>query len=303
MGSATDLLSYFVMGTDGHEAVRRRTAPSTPTTISTSSSRRRSPSRTRRSWRSTSKPSRPIARTSCPTWKQRSTRRLATNSAHGATFSCQRAGWPTRRLALLLARSPADPEFTMALRRLTLEYPTYAPGRALWAEYERAPALEPRLLETAVFMFLNEDGWAMEVEISAVLVPVSITRASIMFVDNRARTVYGQVYVDDYEREASRCPTGSRRDDGHSGHVRERAGGCACDAESAPLATDMLRSIAATIKAQVWSEQRTLAAVSSRGCGPGRPTASSRRPWRCCSCRDAASQRPQWPPPAGRSRP
>ena len=36
-------------------------------------------------------------------------------------------------------------------------------------------------------------------EIAAVLVPVSRTRAAVMFVDNRARIVYGQRYVDDYE--------------------------------------------------------------------------------------------------------
>ena len=35
---------------------------------------------------------------------------------------------------------------------------------------------------------------------SAVIVPVSTGRASIMFVDSRARLVYGQVYVDDYSR-------------------------------------------------------------------------------------------------------
>ena len=36
-------------------------------------------------------------------------------------------------------------------------------------------------------------------EISAVLAPVSKSRASIMFVDNRARAVYGQLHVDDYD--------------------------------------------------------------------------------------------------------
>jgi hypothetical protein len=39
------------------------------------------------------------------------------------------------------------------------------------------------------------------VEISAVLVPVSKTRASVMFVDNRARVVYGQMYVDNYDQD------------------------------------------------------------------------------------------------------
>ena len=45
-----------------------------------------------------------------------------------------------------------------------------------------------------------EDGTTAVIDMSIVLVPVSRTRASIMFVDNRARVVYGQVYVNDYER-------------------------------------------------------------------------------------------------------
>ena len=44
----------------------------------------------------------------------------------------------------------------------------------------------------------SEPGiYRLAFEMSAVLVPVSKTRASIMFVDNRARVVYGQLYVDD----------------------------------------------------------------------------------------------------------
>jgi hypothetical protein len=38
------------------------------------------------------------------------------------------------------------------------------------------------------------------VELSVFLVPVSKSRAAIMFVDNRARVVYGQGYVDAYDQ-------------------------------------------------------------------------------------------------------
>ena len=41
----------------------------------------------------------------------------------------------------------------------------------------------------------------MVTEISAVLVPVSKERASVMFVDNRARVIYGQLYVDGMNKE------------------------------------------------------------------------------------------------------
>ena len=48
---------------------------------------------------------------------------------------------------------------------------------------------------------MNDDGGRTVFEMSAVLVPVSRTRASIMFVDNRARVVYGQWYVENYDRD------------------------------------------------------------------------------------------------------
>ena len=106
-----------------------------------------------------------------------------------------------RALAHFLAAGPGDPQSIQALRRLSIEYPAYAPGRALWAEYESALALQPRLLQQASFQFMTPDVKAGVVDVAAVLVPVSRTRASVMFVDNRSRTVFGQVYVDDYARE------------------------------------------------------------------------------------------------------
>jgi len=104
-------------------------------------------------------------------------------------------------LAFYLTEGASNPGVTQALRRLTLEHPWYAPGRALWAEHETALALEPRLLQQGDFQFLTGDDRSATIALSAVLVPVSRSRASIMFVDNAARTVYGQVYVDDYGRD------------------------------------------------------------------------------------------------------
>jgi len=70
-------------------------------------------------------------------------------------------------------------------------------------EYQMALSLEPRLLQQSSLSLVNEDGGTAVVDMSAVLVPVSRTRASVMFVDSRARAVYGQVYVDDYDRDGS----------------------------------------------------------------------------------------------------
>jgi len=104
-------------------------------------------------------------------------------------------------LASYLTEGASSPGVTQSLRRLTLEYPWYAPGRALWIEHETALALEPRLLQQDDFQFMTEDERSTTIALSAVLVPVSRSRASIMFVDNAARTVYGQMYVDDYGRD------------------------------------------------------------------------------------------------------
>lgn len=104
-------------------------------------------------------------------------------------------------LARFLGGGLSDPAFAQSLRRLTLEYPWYAPARFLDGEYRTALALEPRLLDQSSFSLLSDAGGMTDVDISAVLVPVSRSRASVMFVDNRARVIYGQVYLDDFDRD------------------------------------------------------------------------------------------------------
>ena len=60
--------------------------------------------------------------------------------------------------------------------------------------------MSPTLLEKTAFILVNENGAKIVTEISAVLVPISKERASIMFVDNKARVIYGQLYVSDYDK-------------------------------------------------------------------------------------------------------
>ncbi len=105
-----------------------------------------------------------------------------------------------RALALFLGGRTDNPELGKLLTELDQKYPWYAPGQFLKGEYQTALAMEPRLLQKSAFRLTNERGENLVVEISAALVPVSKTRASIMFVDNRARQVYGQLYVDNYDR-------------------------------------------------------------------------------------------------------
>jgi spermidine synthase len=101
-------------------------------------------------------------------------------------------------LSMFLGGNAGSPRFLQQLHRLALEYPAYAPGAFLGSEYARGIALEPRLLQQSSFALLNADGKVSQHDVSAVLVPVSPTRAAVMFVDNGSHFIYGQLYLDGY---------------------------------------------------------------------------------------------------------
>ena len=199
MGSATDLLSYFVMGTEGMRRFgqggtlntddRLYLEFSAPFSIATSAVMAVDIDAIAAQREDILPYLKPAADPDA---------REAQAAKWVLELEAGRAG--DRALALFLRLGPSDPEFAATLRRLNQQYPWYAPGKFLWGEYQAALALEPRLLQQSSMTFAAEDGTTTIVDMSAVLVPVSRTRASIMFVDNRARVVYGQLYVDDYER-------------------------------------------------------------------------------------------------------
>jgi spermidine synthase len=200
MGSAADLLGYFMMGTDGMRRFGQHgtlntddrpylefSAPFSMGTAGVMAENIAALAEQRESLLPYLK-----AAASAPA-RDEQARRCERQLAAG------RAADPA--LALLLRAGAGDEGFLYALRRLNLEYPWYAPGRFLNSEYQIAVALEPRLLQQSSFVLLGEGGGQLAVEISAVLVPVSRTRGSVMFVDNGSRTIFGQVYVDDYDRD------------------------------------------------------------------------------------------------------
>jgi spermidine synthase len=196
MGSATDLLSYFVMGTEGMQRFGRDGVLNTDDRLYLEFS----------------------APFSIATPAVMALNVNAIAALRGSILPClkpeadlaaQRERWTAqlaagrqgdRALAMFLAGEARDPQFEPMMRRLNLEYPWYAPGKFLWTQYQDAMALEPRLLQQLPLTLAGEDGATVVADMAAVLVPVSPTRASIMFVDNRARVVYGQLYVDNYDR-------------------------------------------------------------------------------------------------------
>ncbi len=198
MGSATDLLSYFVMGTDGMARFSREGILNTDDRLYLEYSA-------------------PFS-IATPSVMEANVRALAAHresllpylapAAEPRLREEQRRRWDLQReaaavadpaLALFLGGKAGHPEFAGALAALDRHYPWYAPGRFLKDEYQAALAMEPRPLQAATLTLAGDRGSPVVVEISAVLVPVSKGRAAVMFVDNRARFVYGQRYVDDYE--------------------------------------------------------------------------------------------------------
>ena len=197
MGTATDLLSYFVMGTEGMARLGRGGVPNTddrlylefsaPLSIATPSVMEANVS-TLAAHRESLLPY--LVPATEPRAREEQQRRWELQLEAG------RLGDPA--LALFLGGKAESPRFTSALAELERRYPWYAPGRFLRGEYGTTVALEPRPLEAVPLTLIDDRGARIVVEITAVLVPVSRTRAAVMFVDNRARFVYGQRYVDDY---------------------------------------------------------------------------------------------------------
>ena len=98
-------------------------------------------------------------------------------------------------LAAFLGGKFKSGEFKRAMEDLGQRYPEFAPARFLKSEYMAALDREPRLIWKVPFILTNEKGERMLVEISAVFLPISEERASVAFVDNQARVIYGELFV------------------------------------------------------------------------------------------------------------
>jgi spermidine synthase len=96
---------------------------------------------------------------------------------------------------LFLRGGHDTPEFQRVITELDRKYPDYAPLRFLKGEVRDLVAMAPALIRAENFMFLNESGNRVVVEISAVKVRVGEERAAVVFVDNRTRAIYGQKYI------------------------------------------------------------------------------------------------------------
>ncbi len=97
---------------------------------------------------------------------------------------------------LFLRGRDGTPEFRRAMEELDQKVPDYAPLRFLKGEIAEIVGMTPTLVRAEAFPFVDDRGGKVLVEISAVKVGVGEERVAVIFVDNRARTVFGQLYID-----------------------------------------------------------------------------------------------------------
>jgi spermidine synthase len=202
MGSATDFLSYFVMGTEGMRKFSHGGMINTdnnlylefsaPFSIATTSVME--------------------ANVHAIVQDRESILPYLVMPQGNAAQAEQRKRWEThpeavemagRALALFLGGGFHTLEFKKSMEELDRKFPGFAPAKFLKHEYQTALAMDPTLLEKTDFLLVNGNGTKIVTEVSAVLVPISKERASIMFVDNKARVIFGQLYVSDYDKNQS----------------------------------------------------------------------------------------------------
>ena len=103
---------------------------------------------------------------------------------------------------LYLSGQAGAPQFLQIMKELNERYPRFASARFLWEQYLDNVRGNPSLLRQASFDLRETGGNTTTLVISAVLVPVSKERVSVMFVDNTAKVIYGERYVDGANRDA-----------------------------------------------------------------------------------------------------
>jgi hypothetical protein len=105
---------------------------------------------------------------------------------------------------LFLSGHADTPNFQEILSGLDRTQPGYAPLRFLKSEIAELEAMSPILVRAESFALLDRSGAKIFVELSAVMVRVGDQRAAVIFVDNRSKIIYGQIYVDTPKEELER---------------------------------------------------------------------------------------------------
>lgn len=195
MGSVPDLLSWFVMGTEGLKAFAGDAPVNTDDNLRLEFSAPRSMGRAEL----TADNVRALARFRESLWPYLAPApaeegREAQRRACADALEAGRHFDPLH--AAFLDGAGASPELAAGLDALEARHPDYAPARFLRLEAGEEAARAPRLLRAERFLLRRDAGTTRTLELSAVAMHVGATRGAVVFVDNDARDVYGQRYID-----------------------------------------------------------------------------------------------------------
>jgi spermidine synthase len=204
MDSADDFLSYFLMGTRGCREFARRGRINTDDNLFLEFSAPESMGR-----------SGLMARNVAVLAEHRES--VAGYLAPG-TDPARREHWRRRheaaRLfdrahALFLSGGRSGDDVRGALARLEAHSPDFAPLRFLRQEERLRASSVPRPVDFAEFAVRTPDGRTRTLRLSAVVTGVGPSRGAMIVVDNEAREIYGQVYLDrepgELERDLRAC--------------------------------------------------------------------------------------------------
>jgi spermidine synthase len=193
MGSATDFLSYFIMGTDAMTAFGKGGVIntddnlylefSTPVAVGINTMGRNVWAIAQ--YRESILPYLAPA----PQGKGRD-EQISKWRAYGRA-----AAIADRARSLYLGRHDNEPEFQILMADLDKHYPEFAPGRFLKEEHLDELSHIPKLFRRIPFTFLGTQGEKHIVAISVVTERISDERIAVMFVDNAARKIFGQRYL------------------------------------------------------------------------------------------------------------
>lgn len=104
-----------------------------------------------------------------------------------------------RAVALFWESRFREAQFKKLIDELSAKYPSFAPGRFLKHEYMAAQGFKE--LQKTDLAVMDEKGLKTVVEISAVFVPVSSGQGTVVFIDNNAWVIYGELYVRGRDRD------------------------------------------------------------------------------------------------------
>jgi spermidine synthase len=194
MGSAEDFLSYFVMGTDGAKAYSVGGRINTDDNLYLEFSAPRSIGINRLQQTNMNDLVKyrenilPYLRTPDDVRSRIKQRRSWEKNFQAAVLNDQAH-------VLSLAGRYDTPAYEKLSSELDAKYPTYAPWRFLKNEIPDENGGSPKLLKQIEFYVINSKGERILIQFSAVIMRRNKERATIFFVDNNSRIVFGKLRI------------------------------------------------------------------------------------------------------------